>query len=463
VKIRTAIFGMYVAASAVGFAILMAFVLREVRVRYIESMQRTLNDTASLLAVFIEGELERQPESADLGAVWRNSLPAFGRVAGTLRVYITDARGVVVFDAKGGQDVGRDYSLRPEMRAPLRQLYDGAEGSGVVDGELRVAALVEQRGVARGFVGVARPLSSVTEAVFRARQWLAAGSLMVAAVLVAAGWWIAGRLTHSLERLTAYAQAVRDGRPALPPGSRAAEIAALVRAFEEMRIALEGKAYVERYTQALAHEFKAPLSAIRGAAELLAENPPEPDRARFLANLRAESARLQQIVERLLELAALESRRSGTAMAQVDLADVVRETREAARVAAAERGITLEADLSDAPRVRGERFLLVQAVGNLVQNAIEFSPRDATVTLRLRAVAGRAVVTVEDRGEGVPDYAQEKIFDRFYSLPRPDTGRKSSGIGLSIVREVARLHGGDVTLENREEGGARATLTLPLG
>lgn len=462
-KIRTAIFGVYVAASAVGFAILMAFVLREVRVRYIESMQRTLNDTASLLAVLLEGELERQPDNADLGAVWQKSLPAFGRAAGTLRVYVTDARGVVVFDANGARDVGRDYSLRPEMRAPLRQIYDGAGSTGVVDGELRVAALVKQRDVARGFVGVARPLSSVTEAVYRARQWLAAGSLIVAAVLVAAGWWIAGQLTHSLERLTAYAQAVRDSRPALPPGSRAAEIAALVRAFEEMRIALEGKAYVERYTQALAHEFKAPLSAIRGAAELLAENPPEPDRSRFLANLRAESARLQQIVERLLELAALESRRSGTAMTPVDLADVVREARDAALMTASERGITLDALVKDAPHVRGERFLLVQAVGNLVQNAIDFSPRGATVTLTLRIATDRAVVTVEDDGPGVPDYAREKIFDRFYSLPRPDTGRKSSGIGLSIVREVARLHGGDATLQNRSEGGAQATLTLPLG
>jgi len=463
VKIRTAIFGVYVAASAVGFAILMAFVLREVRVRYIESMQRTLNDTAALLAVLLEGELERQPDNADLGAVWQKSLPAFGRAADTLRVYVTDARGVVVFDANGARDVGRDYSLRPEMRAPLRQIYDGTGSTGVVDGELRVAALVKQREVARGFVGVARPLGSVTEAVYRARQWLAAGSLIVAAVLVAAGWWIAGQLTHSLERLTAYVQAVRDGRPALPPGSRATEIAALVRAFEEMRIALEGKAYVERYTQALAHEFKAPLSAIRGAAELLAENPPEPDRSRFLDNLRAESARLQQIVERLLELAALESRRSGTAMTPVDLAQVMREAREAALMTAAERGITLNALVNDAPRVRGEKFLLVQAVGNLVQNAIDFSPRGATVTLTLRVAVDRAVVTVEDGGPGVPDYARDKIFDRFYSLPRPDTGRKSSGIGLSIVREVARLHGGDATLQNRSEGGARATLTLPLG
>lgn len=459
-KIRTAIFGVYVAASAIGFAILMAFVLREVRVRYVESMRRTLHDTAAVFAALLESELERRPAIADLAAAWQANQPAFGRVAGSLRVYVTDANGMVVFDG-AGRDVGRDYSLRPEMQAHFRQAYDVAANTGVVDGELRVAAPVVPGGVIRGFVGVARPLSSVAGAVLRARLWLAAGSLLVAAVMVATGWWIAGRLTDSLERLTAYAEAVRDDRPATPPHSRATEIAALVRAFEEMRVTLEGKAYVERYTQALTHEFKAPLSAIRGAAELLAENPPEPDRARFVANLRAESARLQQIVERLLELAALESRRGGAAMGEVDLGAVVHEACAAAASAAAERGVQVAPTTTAAPSVQGEKFLLVQAVGNLLQNAIEFSPRGGTVTVGVQASPIGAQLVVEDNGPGVPDYARDRIFERFYSLPRPDTGRKSSGLGLSVVREIARLHGGDVTLQNRPPAGTRAMLTLP--
>lgn len=461
-KIRTAIFGVYVAASAVGLAVLMAFVLREVRVRYVESMRRTLNHTASLLAVLLEADLERQTLGANLGAAWRANLPAFGRGAGMLRVYVTDARGIVVFDANAGRDLGSDYSVRPEMRAYFRRAYETNENTGVVDGELRVAAPVQPRGATVGFVGVARPLSSVTEAVFRARLWLTAGSLTVALVMVAAGWWIAGRLARSLERLTAYAQAVRDNRPASPPASRATEIAALGRAFEEMRVALEGKAYVERYTQALAHEVKAPLSSIRGAAELLAEDPPEPDRARFIANLRAESDRLQLIVDRLLELAALESRRAGTAMEEIDLAPVLQEVREAAAAAAEIRRIALSVSVAATPRVRGEKFLLAQAVGNLVQNALDFTPPGGAVALTLDVDGGRAIIAVEDNGPGVPDYSLEKIFDRFYSLPRPDTGRKSSGLGLSIVREIARLHGGEVSLENRAGGGARAAFVLPL-
>ncbi|HVS54382.1 MAG TPA: two-component system sensor histidine kinase CreC [Opitutaceae bacterium] len=461
-KIRTAIFGVYVAASAVGLAILMGFVLREVRLRYVESMRRTLNDTTAMLAVLLEADLARQAGAPDLGAAWRANLPAFARAAGALRVYVTDARGLVVFDGNDGRDIGRDYTLRPEMRAYFAKAYEAAENTGVVDGELRVTTPVKQGGAIVGFVGVARPFSTVTAAIFRARLRLAVGALAVAALMVAAGWWISSKLTHSLERLTDYALAVRDGRTATPPASRAKEIAALARAFEEMRVTLEEKAHVERYTQALAHEFKAPLSAIRGAAELLDEEMPREARARFVANLRAESERMRRIVDRLLELAALEARRGGGEFAEVGLRAVVEEVCATARNAAAQRNVTLTLAAGSSPRVHGEKFLLAQAVGNLVQNALEFVPSGGAVNVSLHEQSGRAIVTVDDDGPGVPEFARERVFERFYSLPRPDSGRKSSGLGLSIVREIARLHGGAATLENRAEGGARATLSLPV-
>jgi len=111
--------------------------------------------------------------------------------------------------------------------------------------------------------------------------------------------------------------------------------------------------------------------------------------------------------------------------------------------------------------VMGERFLLEQAVGNLLQNAVEFSSTGGVVQLEVVSQAAAVRVAIADAGPGVPAFALEKVFDRFYSLPRPDTGRKSSGLGLSIVREIARLHGGEITLENRSEGGVLATLVLP--
>lgn len=455
-RIRTAIFVVYVAASAAGFAVLMGLVLRDVRLRYVESMRRTLGDTAVFLAVLAA-------EGAPAEGAWAKKLSTLPPNADLLRVFASDAADRVIFDSAHGRDVGQVYAWPMFGGGRFASEDYTLPNVAEVRGELRVRAPVRVNGALVGWVGVGRPLATITAGVSEARWRLVTYSGTIAAVMLVAGWWIASRLTHSLERLTAYAQAVRDGRTATPPASKAEEIAALGRAFEEMRVTLEGKAYVERYTQALAHEFKAPLTAIRGAAELLGEDLPKEDRARFVANLRAESDRLQMIVERLLELSALESRRAGAAMeAEVDLRAMVVAACDGAQGAARIRDVQLSVMAGAAPRVRGEKFLLGQAVGNLVQNAVDFSPAGATVEVAIAVADGEVRVSVADTGPGVPDYALEKVFERFYSLPRPDTGRKSSGLGLSIVREIARLHGGEVMLENRSEGGARAVLTLPV-
>jgi two-component system sensor histidine kinase CreC len=282
----------------------------------------------------------------------------------------------------------------------------------------------------------------------------------VAAVMLAAGWWLSARLTRSLERLTAHVQAVRDGRPTELPKSRAAEVTALAAAFAEMRAALEGKAYIERYTQALAHELKAPLSSIRGAAELLGEDLPAAERTRFLGNLRAETGRIQAIVERMLELAAIEARHGRLELAAVDLRLIAGEVVAGADAAAAAKRVALR--LRDGPpvTVHGERFLLAQAISNLTQNALDFSMGGGTISIDVSVENGLARVIVNDGGSGVPDYALPRIGDRFYSLARPETGRKSTGLGLSMVIEIARLHGGNFSLRNRPEGGARAEFTI---
>ncbi len=455
-KIRTAIFGVYVTASALGFAALMVLVLRDVRLRYVESMRRTMGDTAAFLAVFVA------PDAGDRVA-WPQRLAALPPNTELLRVFACDGAGRVLFDSAHGRDVGQIYSW--PMRGGGRAASENYTMANVaeVNGELRVAAPVRRELELVGWVGVGRSLTTVTEGVNEARRSLLWSLGLIAAVMVAAGWWIASRLTHSLERLTDYVIAVRDGRAVSPPASRAREVAALAREFEAMRVALEGKAYVEHYTQTLAHEIKAPLSSIRGAAELLAENPPEADRARFTANLRAESDRLQLLVDQLLTLAALESRRAGVVMEEVDLVAAVRAVEAAYQAATAARRIALKISVAGGVGVRGDKFLLGQCVGNLLQNAVEFTPTGGTVAVAVRREGTSVMVAVEDTGPGVPDYAIAKIFDRFYSLPRPETGRKSSGLGLSIAREIARQHGGDVTLENRAEGGARAMLRLPAG
>ncbi|MBI5691018.1 MAG: two-component system sensor histidine kinase CreC [Verrucomicrobia bacterium] len=453
-KVRTAIFGVYASALVLGFAAMTVLVLRDVRLRYVESMRRTMGDTAAFLAAFV---------ATEGGAVagWPVRLGQLPPRAELLRVFACDANGVVVFDSAHGQAVGQTYQWPMRGGGPVASENYTVSNVAEVAGELRVAAPVRRQGQLLGWVGVGRPLAAVAPGIAEARRKLVWSLGGVALVMAAAGWWVASRLTHSLERLTEYARIVRDGGAATPPVSRAREVATLARTFEEMRVALEGKAYVEHYTQALAHALKAPLSGLRGAAELLAENPPEEARVRFVANLRAETERLQQLVDRLLELAALESRRAGVGQSEVDLGEIVRAVEEAVQGTAAARGITLSVASGTGGFVRGEKFLLQQAVENLVLNALAFTPAGGKVGVAVQPGEQELAVVVEDSGPGVPDYALPQVFDRFYSLPRPDTGRKSSGLGLSITREIARLHGGRVSLANRDGGGARAEFVLP--
>lgn len=451
-KIRTLIFGVYVGVSALGFAVVMGFVLRDVRLRYVESMRRTMGDTAVFLATFAAEEPEED---------WTRRLRQLPPQAELLRVFACDASGRVLFDA-AGRDVGQVYLWGMTGGGKAASENYSLNNVSVAGSELRVRAPVRRHGQLTGWVGVGRPLASVVEGVTRARWRLVFWTGAMALGLMAVGWWVAARLVHSLEKLTAHARAVRDGRASRAPTSRAREIAELATAFEEMRDALEGRKHVERYTQALAHEVKAPLAAIRGAAELLDEAMPEEQRRKFLANIRTESARIQQIIDRLLELSSLEARKALARTEEIDASALAAEAVDAVRRAAETVGVTVRVEGVGAARVRGERVLLREALVNLLQNALDFSPRGSGVVLRIAsAAAGRVEFAVEDRGPGVPDYALPRVFERFYSLPRPGTERKSTGLGLALVREIALLHGGEARLENRSEGGARALLRVP--
>ncbi|MBS0630540.1 MAG: HAMP domain-containing protein [Verrucomicrobia bacterium] len=451
-RIRTAIFVVYVAASAVGFAVLMRFMLAEVRPRYVTAVRQNLEETARLLARALEGKTVAQAR-ATLGDT------------ANFRAQLMTERGDVLADSKEAEPAaGSWYEAEPRsVRRMGERIIDGGtqqtDTAVVTTVPLRLADQPTARLV------LSRSFRGVDELIWAERRKLSIMALLIAAVMVVAGWWIAVRMTRPIERLTAYARGVRDGRPAKVPVSRAVEVAELAQAFEQMRDALEGRQHVERYTQTLAHEVKAPLAAIRGAAELLGEEMPAEQREKFLNNIRSEAARIQQSVDRLLELSSLEARKALRQTERITAAELAREAAQALRPACEARRVTLtlEGDLARAPELNGERVLLREALVNLLQNALDFSPAGGAVALRWTSEAGRIVFTVEDNGPGVPDYALPRVFERFYSLPRPGTTRKSTGLGLALVREIAHLHDGDVTLVNRPEGGARAVLSVPVG
>jgi two-component system sensor histidine kinase CreC len=206
---------------------------------------------------------------------------------------------------------------------------------------------------------------------------------------------------------------------------------------------------------------KRPLSLIRGAAELLDRELSTEERRRFATEVREETGRIQEIVDRMLQLSLLENRRGIKDVEHLDLSALVADLVAGYQSVAASRGITIQKLCTPALSVKGERFLVKQALGNLIQNAMEFSPQNGKITVFSDPAPGGVSVGVADNGTGMSEGSMEHVFERFYSLPRPATGKKSVGLGLAFAREAVRLHGGEVSIRNRPEGGAIASIYLP--
>jgi two-component system, OmpR family, sensor histidine kinase CreC len=195
--------------------------------------------------------------------------------------------------------------------------------------------------------------------------------------------------------------------------------------------------------------------------ELLQEETDRARRGRLESNIAAETERLHRIVEGVLDLARAESRGRLTEVEEVVLADMVQEALKSRAERLSAKSLVIDARIAPI-RLRGSRFLLRQAIGNLLDNAIDFSPADGRLAIELDRDGEKARLLIRDQGPGIPDYAMSRLFERFYSTPRPDTGKRGSGLGLNLVQEVARLHRGGVELRNRPEGGAEACLSLPI-
>ncbi len=491
--LRTRIMLVYLLVVGGGVYYLVTRGLEELRPRYLESMEVPLVDAAHLLAhaVGVEaveaGVIDAGRVKAVLeGAFERRFAAKVYSITKTqvdLRVYVTDGRGRVVYDSDGGREVGMDFSQKRDVARTLRGEYGARASYDVPVDEkalvLYVAApVLAADGATVGVLTVGKPAESVDDLVRAARTRLAVAGAVGGGLLVALGVAFSIWIATPLARLTQYARALRDGKPAKLPRLAGREVGELQVAFDEMRAALDGKAYVERYVQTLTHEIKSPLSAIRGAAEILAENPPEEARVKFVGNIRAETGRIQRIVDQLLQLASLEARKARAEFAEVELLSLVREVVDAAQAGAQARGVALSFAGDERARgdgslalaatgarcvVFGDRGLLGQAVAALVQNALEFTPAGGRVEAGVKRVAeggGSVAVRIEDSGTGIPEFALGRVFERFYSLPRPGGGAKSTGLGLSLVREIAHLHEGEARVGNRAEGGAWAELRL---
>ncbi len=321
---------------------------------------------------------------------------------------------------------------------------------------MHVAAPIKDGDDIIGVVTVAKPNLSLQPFLDEGRWKLLRAGGLLALLSLAVGFGFSLWLSRSIAKIVAYARDLSLGKR-VPAPSVGGELGKLASAVTNLRAEVDGKAYIEEYVHALTHELKSPVAAIQGAAELLGEDVPPTDRARFLANIRFEADRLRQVIDRMLDLAKLEQRRTLERREPIELGVMMAEL-----VAAKESllgGLTVENQVATAV-IDGDPFLVRQALSNLLDNAIAFTPSGGTIRLSSSESGPTVTLSIHNTGCEIPDFAKDRIFERFFSLPRPGTDQKSTGLGLPFVKEVAALHGGWLHVGN-SAGGVTAVFSLP--
>src|SRR6185503_2212762 len=216
----------------------------------------------------------------------------------------------------------------------------------------------------------------------------------------------------------------------------------------------------------MSHELRTPLTSINGFAELLTADESIPPQAReFVSIIANESQRMSRMINTFLSVTQLQRKdKQEVLKIPLRLDEVVRETITSLQPVAKKKRIRLiEQPAHRIPPVAADKSLITQAVKNLLNNAIKYSPERTTVTVSTALEAESVRVCVEDRGFGIPAEAKERVWDKFYRVVREgqEKDEESTGLGLSFVREVVEQHGGHVELDSEEGRGSMFSFTLP--
>ncbi|HEY0186845.1 MAG TPA: ATP-binding protein [Cellulomonas sp.] len=213
----------------------------------------------------------------------------------------------------------------------------------------------------------------------------------------------------------------------------------------------------------VSHELKTPVGALSLLAETVQDAADDPEAVRrFAGRMINESRRLSALVHEILELSRLQVAGALQDIAQVDVDAVVLESVDRARTGATAKEMTFDVGGASGLQVFGDHTMLVQAVRNLLDNAVAYSPPGTHVGVGVRAADGLVEIAVVDQGIGIAADEQDRVFERFYRVdPARSRDTGGTGLGLSIVKHVAADHGGDVQVWSQPGRGSTFTLRLP--
>jgi heavy metal sensor kinase len=310
--------------------------------------------------------------------------------------------------------------------------------------------------------------SKLHEPLDRLKAYLALSIVVTVLAAVGGGWFLAGR---SLKPMADIVRSLRQTRSTdlsrrLPARPVADEMGALTDAINSMLDELEQAFYrTQAFTADVAHELRTPLATLRCELELTEGRPRGTDEYRQVVESALEQTRkLARIIDNLLFLAKTDAAAALPERASVDLAALLGDLAESFELLAEAKGIGVSVDISPGLHLWGNAEWLRILFSNLLDNAVKYTQPGGRVSLRARLQDGSLLVGVEDSGAGIAEEDLERVFDRFYRADRSrsrDTG--GAGLGLSIARRIAELHGGRITVRSRQGEGSVFEVVLPAG
>jgi signal transduction histidine kinase len=375
------------------------------------------------------------------------------------RVLIVDSRGEVIADSAGAEQVGVSYARRPEIAAALGgKVFQEERHSDTLNADILATAVpILRDGQPAGAVRITQDVDDVDASVRRASVGLVLVAAVVLAIGMAAGLFIARRLSTPLRALEATASEIAAGdleRRAPVAGTE--EQRSLAQSFNEMTARLAGALRSQRqFVEDASHQLRTPLSGLQlRLEEARASRLPE-DAAHEVDAALKEVDRLSGTVDELLLLSRAGEREAPAE--RLDLGEVARSAAARWAHAAAERGMAVEVDADGAAPAWSARGDIERALDAVIENALAYSRDGGTVTIA--AQAGR--VAVLDRGPGFAEGESEQVFERFHRGSAGRGGPRGTGLGLPIARALMERWGGGARAQNRDGGGAVVVLELP--
>ncbi len=295
---------------------------------------------------------------------------------------------------------------------------------------------------------------------------LLVGLTLAVGVALLGGYFLAGRVLAPIQAITAKAREITAERLSerLPVRNADDELGRLATVVNDLLARLDDSFQrLRRFTADASHELRTPLTAIRSVGEVALQEPREPAAYRdVLGSILEETGRLSQLLDDLLTLTRADADRVALARERISLPALVRDVVEIARVLAEEKDQALQSTLDDAVTVEADPRVLRQAVLNLLDNAIKYTPAGGEVRIAVRArTDGAAVVEVADNGPGIAPEHHARIFERFYRVDPSRSVQRGAGLGLSIAQWAVEANGGRIELESAIGRGSTFRIVLP--